>query len=140
MALPINKTLQGSQTLEGGNTYQLVLPTNLAPKQNALAEYNLEECYISVNTSLSAKEIILPKIADFGGDRSVKIYIFNSAFIGNNLTVRGYNVLLPTVVNNSINGVLGSAGTVTVLPTETGWFQIVSNNNWAYFCTPTLLP
>ena len=132
MALPTNKTLQGAQTLVGGFTYQLVLPTNNAPKQNALAEYNYEECYIDCNTATTTVGIILPSIATFGGDRSVKIYICNTG--AQAVNVGGFSDLPST--DNSINGVLGSVATVTIQPTETGWFQIVSNNNWAYFCTP----
>ena len=137
MALPINKTLQGAQTLVNGNTYQLQLPVNNAPRQNALSEYNLEECYIDCDTANGGLEIILPSIASFGGDRSVKIYICNTG--GNAVNVYGfYQAPTPSLseIDNSINGVLGSSGSVTVQTTETGWFQIVSNNNWAYFCTP----
>ena len=135
MALPINKTLQGAQTLVGGFGYQLSLPTNNAPKQNALAEYNYEECYIDCDTSNFSLSIILPSIATFGGDRSVKIYICNTG--GNPVSVSGFYEVAPSgTTDNSINGVLGSSANVTVEPTETGWFQIVSNNNWAYFCTP----
>ena len=129
----VNKTLQGSQELlgVGGVGYVLQLPTNVSPRPNALAQYNFEECYINVDTSNFACGIFLPKISDFNGDRSVKIYISNNGNSGNIVGVYSYSPIEPTVLDR-INGDI----TVSIQPNETGWFQIVSNNNWAYFCTP----
>jgi len=131
MALPINRTIEGAITLVGGFTYQLNLPSNSAPKQNALAEYNLEEVFVNCVTSISSLNLYLPSVATFGGDRSVKIYIKCTGI--NGVTVIPFaNALAVPPIQDTINGL---AGGWTLANGQTGYFQIVSNGNWAFFLT-----
>ena len=131
MALPINRTIEGAITLVGGFTYQLNLPSNSAPKQNALAEYNLEEVFVNCDTSISGLTAYLPSVATFGGDRSVKIYIKCTGT--NGVTVIPFvNALAVPPIQDTING---SAGGWNLTNGQTGYFQIVSNGNWAFFLT-----
>lgn len=123
----INRTIEGAITLVGGITYQLNLPSNSAPKQNALAEYNLEEVFVKCGNNVI---LYLPSVATFGGDRSVKIYIY----AGGQLTVRPFeDALVVPPIQDTING---SSGSWTLTIGQTGYFQIVSNGNWAFFLTP----
>lgn len=126
-----NKTIEGAITLVGGITYQLNLPSNSAPKQNALAEYNLEEVFVKCGNDVI---LYLPSVATFGGDRSVKIYIY----AGGELTVRPFedDAVVPPI-QDTING---SSGSWTLTSGQTGYFQIVSNGNWAFFLTPPVAP
>ena len=131
MALPINRTIEGAITLVGGFTYQLNLPSNSAPKQNALAEYNLEEVFVKCDTSISPLNLYLPSVATFGGDRSVKIYI---SCDGIGVTVNPFaNELAIPPIQDTINGYSDSWNLANG---QTGYFQIVTNGNWAFFLTP----
>lgn len=133
----INRTIEGAITLVGGFTYQLNLPSNSAPKQNALAEYNLEEVYVKCDTSISGLTVYLPSVATFGGDRSVKIYI-NCVGIG--VLVNPFaNALAIPPIQDTING-SGMFTSWGITNGQTGYFQIVSNGNWAFFLTPPVAP
>lgn len=139
-----NVELLGYKDISGISQYNLQLPNNLSPKPNALNEYNLEECYIDYKNEVLSdfkSVFVLPSIKTFGGDRSVKIYITNSTEF-NEVFIRAYYQFLPTVINEKINGVEAFAGLgyvgFTIMPKTTGWFHIVSNDNWAFFCTPNL--
>jgi hypothetical protein len=127
----INRTIEGAITLLGGLNYQLNLPSNSAPKQNALAEYNLEEVFVNCDTQLGEITASLPSVATFGGDRSVKIYIKRTGI--KEVTVIPFaNALAVPPIQDTINGI---AGGWVLGNGQTGYFQIVSNGNWAFFST-----
>jgi hypothetical protein len=71
-----------------------------------------------------------------GGDRSIKIYITNDSTIPSSIYVRGYYSVEPLgIIDDKIDGTLTGFPYVGVeIETlQSGWFQVVSNGNWAFF-------
>jgi hypothetical protein len=134
-----NIVLKGFQDLQAVRNYNIQLPSSISPTQTDLSHYNLEECFINFKyeeESLSKTVFVLPPISSLGGDRSIKIYITNDSTIPSSIYVRGYYSVEPLgIIDDKIDGTLTGFPYVGVeIETlQSGWFQVVSNGNWAFF-------
>ncbi|MEI7960713.1 MAG: hypothetical protein WCI04_00095 [archaeon] len=131
MAITINKVLQGASTQVLSAVYIYSLPNSIAPTQNAIANYNEEEIFINCDTTTGIQTLRLPLISLFGGGWCPKIYISNIG--GGTVDVQ---VTSSEDENNDINGL----NTITIASAQTGYFHIVTKQNYACWLTPSIIP